>query len=128
MSRVAAVSTNRGPAQTPGTINRMPSETVAEDPLEAALADIVSSAVDQWDRFQGELPDLLYHYTDVAGLIGICSSQSLWATNLRFMNDAKELAHTWALMLDVLTEVRARATSPAQLKAQAQGAGDSSSG
>lgn len=59
---------------------------------------------------------MLYHYTDVAGLIGILSSSSLWATNLRFMNDAEELAHSWKLMLDVLREAKNRAKSPAQVE------------
>jgi hypothetical protein len=52
----------------------------------------------------------------VAGLIGICSSRSLWATNLHFMNDAREVAYARNLMGDVLTESRAKATSPAQLE------------
>jgi hypothetical protein len=86
------------------------------DPLGAALAGLVSDAVEEWDRVQGDTPDLLYHYTDVAGLIGICSSRSLWATNLRFVNDAQELAHAWSLMLDVLAEARAQATVPAQVE------------
>lgn len=88
----------------------------SSDPLEAALSGIVADALAEWDRIQGEVPDLLYHYTDVAGLIGICSSGSLWATNLRFMNDAKELAHSRKLMLDVLAEAKDKAGFPAQLE------------
>lgn len=65
---------------------------------------------------QGETPDILYHYTDVAGLIGICSSGSLWGTNLRFMNDASELAHSWQLMLGVLADARTEARSRAQIE------------
>jgi hypothetical protein len=33
----------------------------------------------------------LYHYTTWEGLIGILDSQSLWATNYRFVNDCSEL-------------------------------------
>ena len=94
----------------------MSQDVVAEDPLEVALAGIVADALAEWDRIQGDTPDVLYHYTDVAGLIGICSSRSLWATNLRFMNDAKELAHSWKLVLDVLAEAKSRAKVPAQLE------------
>lgn len=86
------------------------------DLLDAALARIVSDALAEWDRIQGDTPDLLYHYTDVAGLIGICSSGSLWATNLRFMNDARELAHARRLMRDVLADAKAKAALPAQLE------------
>ncbi|MEE9205724.1 MAG: DUF2971 domain-containing protein [Acidimicrobiia bacterium] len=94
----------------------MPREPGADDPLEAALTGSVSDALAEWDRLQGDTPDLLYHYTNVTGLIGICSSRSLWATNLRFVNDAKELTHAWKLMRDVLAEARAQAKVPAQLE------------
>lgn len=33
----------------------------------------------------------LYHYTDVNGLLGILNNNSLWATNIHFLNDIKEL-------------------------------------
>lgn len=84
------------------------------DLLDAALARIVSDALAEWDRIQGDTPDLLYHYTDVAGLIGICSSGSMWATNLRCMNDARELAHARKLMHDVHAEAKTKAALPAQ--------------
>ena len=86
------------------------------DRLDAAMSDIVADALSDWDRIQGDAPERLYHYTDVAGLIGIVSSSSLWATNLRFMNDAEELAHSWRLMLEVLHEAKGRARSPAQVE------------
>ena len=98
------------------TIDEMSSVLGSSDPLEAALSGIVADALADWNRIQGEAPDLLYHYTDVAGLIGICSSGALWATNLRFMNDAKELAHSWKLMLKVLAEAKDKAGFPAQLE------------
>ncbi len=98
------------------TIDGMSSVLGSSDPLEAALSAIVADALADWNRIQGEAPDLLYHYTDVAGLIGICSSGALWATNLRFMNDAKELAHSWKLMLRVLGEAKDKAAFPAQLE------------
>ena len=33
----------------------------------------------------------LYHYTDVTGLKGIIDNESIWATDIRFLNDSKEL-------------------------------------
>jgi hypothetical protein len=80
------------------------------------MSGIVADALSDWDRIQGDAPEMLYHYTDVAGLVGILSSASLWATNLRFMNDAEELAHSWRLMLEVLREAKSRAESPAQFE------------
>jgi hypothetical protein len=42
----------------------------------------------------------LYHYTTLSGLLGIVSSKVLWASDVRYMNDAAELRYT----LDLLTE------------------------
>lgn len=36
----------------------------------------------------------LYHYTSLTGLEGILSSGSLWATDIRYLNDAAEMRHT----------------------------------
>lgn len=35
----------------------------------------------------------LYHYTGSQGLMGILESQSLWATNYKFLNDSKEIIY-----------------------------------
>ena len=35
--------------------------------------------------------DLLYHYTDNRGLVGILTSGELWFSDIRFLNDAREL-------------------------------------
>ncbi|CAA0087642.1 Uncharacterised protein [Zhongshania aliphaticivorans] len=42
-----------------------------------------------------ELPkDTLYHYTSLSGVLGIIGSRSLWASDIRYMNDSAELRHT----------------------------------
>jgi hypothetical protein len=41
--------------------------------------------------------DLLYHYTDVLGLLGILESQRLWASNAAYLNDPTELLHARAV-------------------------------
>jgi hypothetical protein len=38
-------------------------------------------------------PELLYHYTDAGGLIGIVEDDVLWATDAEFLNDAQELRY-----------------------------------
>lgn len=38
-------------------------------------------------------PEVLYHYTSSAGLLGILSSRELWTSNVLFLNDAEELIH-----------------------------------
>lgn len=36
----------------------------------------------------------LYHYTTFKGLLGIIGSRTLWASDVRYMNDSAELRHT----------------------------------
>lgn len=40
----------------------------------------------------------LYHYTSLSGLMSIVESKSLYATDIRFFNDAAEMAHTANLL------------------------------
>lgn len=41
---------------------------------------------------------LLYHYTTLTGLLGIVRSGTLWASDVRYMNDSAELRHTADLL------------------------------
>src|SRR5512133_1541887 len=41
---------------------------------------------------------VLYHYTTFSGLLGIVGSRSLWASDIRYMNDSAELKHTADLL------------------------------
>jgi len=41
----------------------------------------------------GARPSRLFHYTSQAGLLGIVSSNVLWATNALYLNDSSELAY-----------------------------------
>ena len=40
----------------------------------------------------------LYHYTSLTGLLGIIKSQSFWASDIRYFNDAAEMKHTADLL------------------------------
>lgn len=53
------------------------------------------------------LPDeeLLYHYTDPTGLLGILKSRSVWATKIQYMNDAEEFAHAISVAKGVLRQM-----------------------
>lgn len=48
--------------------------------------------------------NLLYHYTDINGLIGILSTNTIRATDARFLNDAQELKYGASIASDVLNE------------------------
>ena len=56
-------------------------------------------------------PEILYHYTTAVGLVGIIQSQTLWATNAEFLNDAQELNFGRAGLRDALLQ-RANALNP----------------
>lgn len=45
-------------------------------------------------------PKLLYHYTSAAGLLGIVSSSSLWATAIQYLNDGEEVAYAANIVAD----------------------------
>jgi hypothetical protein len=49
-----------------------------------------------------EPPTHLFHYTSPAGLLGICESKSIWATNVAFLNDLKETAHAQTVLETVV--------------------------
>jgi hypothetical protein len=45
------------------------------------------------DLKMGERPKVLYHYTTAQGLIGILKSNTLWASDLQYLNDFSELRY-----------------------------------
>jgi hypothetical protein len=51
-----------------------------------------------------EIPEIVYHYTDAAGLIGMLRSNRIWATDYRFLNDQSEIAHTQAITLEIIEQ------------------------
>jgi hypothetical protein len=59
-----------------------------------------------WDRLLTGLPDTLFHYTTIEGLIGIIQSQRIWATNARYLNDASELRYAADLIEDRINDRR----------------------
>lgn len=48
------------------------------------------------------VPEIVYHYTNAAGLHGIISSGQFWATDIWFLNDAEELNYARMSVLDEL--------------------------
>ena len=47
-------------------------------------------------------PDLLWHYTDAGGLMGIVAGERLWATQTSFLNDSTEMAYGVELVTKAL--------------------------
>ena len=63
---------------------------------------------DALDESTADLPPVLYHYTSTTGILGILKSGSLWATDIRFLNDERELDYGVDLAMPILTEKLAR--------------------
>ena len=42
--------------------------------------------------------EMIYHYTDARGLLGILSGSELWLTDVMFLNDREELAYSAAVI------------------------------
>lgn len=59
------------------------------------------------------LPELLYHYTNTVGLMGILKTQTLWATDSRFMNDSLEMVYARDLAIELLETLRQEALDAA---------------
>lgn len=55
-------------------------------------------------RVQAE-PELLYHYTDQKGLLGILQDQCIWASHIRYMNDASEFKHGLEITSKCLSKI-----------------------
>jgi hypothetical protein len=47
---------------------------------------------------KSSVPEILYHYTNSAGLLGIITSKTLWATHVRFLNDGSEIRYPRELL------------------------------
>lgn len=52
-----------------------------------------------------QIPDIVYHYTDAAGLIGMLNSGQIWMTDYRFLNDKTEYTHTTKVSKSVISEL-----------------------
>jgi hypothetical protein len=60
---------------------------------------------EDWLSRQSRIPDLLYHYTTAQGLLGIVDGRSLWASDVRYMNDSSELTYAAGLIEAVTREL-----------------------
>lgn len=54
------------------------------------------------DLFVNEIGRPLYHYTGIGSLLGISKTKSLWASNVYYLNDSKEIIQACDVMDDVL--------------------------
>ena len=50
-------------------------------------------------------PELLYHYTRAGGLLGIVQGHSIWATDIRYLNDGNEFRYGSGLVKQVSADL-----------------------
>jgi len=46
--------------------------------------------------------ETLFHYTTAAGLLGILKNGNIWASDLRFLNDAQESVYARDMIIDAI--------------------------
>lgn len=54
------------------------------------------------DYFSSEVSHPLYHYTGIGSLVGMAKTKSLWASNIYYLNDSKEIIHACDVLESVL--------------------------
>lgn len=65
--------------------------------------------MDPKTNFFGQtLPQRLYHYTDSSGLLGIFSSQNIWASRIDCLNDTEEYKSGKSVVEKVVKKIRRR--------------------
>jgi len=74
----------------------------------AALDKLISGFL---QNQAADRPDILWHYTNAAGFLGIFRSGKLWATNTDYLNDASEMRHARGLVLKAVFDSRSNALS-----------------
>ncbi len=68
---------------------------------------------ESWLTRHGQVPERLYHYTTINGLMGILPNSSIWASDARFMNDSSELSYATDLIVRVVDEELEKVADPA---------------
>lgn len=54
------------------------------------------------DYFSSEVELTLYHYTGIDALVSIAKTKSLWASNIYYLNDSKEIVHACEILENVI--------------------------
>lgn len=69
-----------------------------EQMLQMAEAEILQSK----KYVKAPPPEVLYHYTNASGLLGIIESSRIWATDYRFLNDSSEIQYAVSLFHKII--------------------------
>src|SRR5262245_35936384 len=72
------------------------------DPPKAVTDRLLETARRELGKADGDCPSELFHFTDAAGLLGILTHRTIWASFVESLNDASEVQHGVALARDIL--------------------------
>lgn len=72
---------------------------------EKLITETSGKLLNQFVEQQGHRPRIFYHYTSGAGLAGIVSTGTLWATDIAYMNDTSELQYAINLVSEEIKNI-----------------------
>lgn len=52
------------------------------------------------------------HYTSLSGLLGIVKAETLWATNIKFLNDEQEFQHALDMIKEIISKSKITSNNP----------------
>jgi len=55
----------------------------------------------EWKE-KNNIPEILYHYTDARGLLGILENKNIRLTHVNYVNDSSELRHAWEITTELI--------------------------
>ena len=76
--------------------------------LKMQLSDVIMANIFTNEKLGKRFPSpkTIYHYTSISGLISIIESQSIFCTNINFLNDKKEFKHGVSIIEKVIQKLK----------------------
>jgi hypothetical protein len=69
--------------------------------------ELLDACRDKWKSTQPQtIPDILYHYTKAVIFQEILNSRTIWASDIRYMNDASEATYVSDILKSVIKEAK----------------------
>jgi len=85
----------------------------ALEDFESRIEQILTSFTEKINAVQA--PQIIYHYTNDAGLKGILESGKIWLSDVFSLNDPSELRHGFSIFIEALESKAANAPDPFKL-------------
>jgi hypothetical protein len=73
-----------------------------DDQLAGAKAELERLSVELWSAHESQIPEHVYHYTSIEGVVGIVQSRTFWASDVLASPDRSEIRYGFQLVTDVL--------------------------